>query len=354
MVNPRPFKAGVVAFLSSNPVRNNIRQDNLDKNILSENCFDKTVKKNSYSVKLFDSESSIEGFNAPKQITSPEKVDSILQDVVALSSVPEGQLYKLKALEKKDVHIKEYEGAKNYGLKTPDGSFFELKTLAKIDKEGFRARSIAVHPVDKNGNVQEKPSSVRIAFGGTSTWSDMPRTITMAATKLPLQNYKHIGALINKTSEEYKANYVSELSSSKVVVSAHSAGTTHAMHAYEQLNEMGVSTKLRLYEPYGAKFMGSNFDKYKDIVSYRTHNSFLQQAGFDGDAIGLTEYLPPSQDKDACNGAGIIGGIEGHKLICVASLAIDKERNKLLSNQTGVLDIMYNITESKNASSIGI
>jgi len=322
-----------------------------------------------HSVKLFDSEAPPQGFNFPEDImlpdetglpkgaTSPERIDSVLKDIVALSSVPEGALKSLKPLEKKGVFVKEYEGSQNYGLKTPDGSYFELRTLAKIDKDGFRARAIAVHEVNESGEIQRNPSSVRVAFGGTAKWSDAPRTVAMHLTKMPISFGKNIDKLLNETSSAYKEAYGKDISSQKLVVSAHSAGTTHAMEAYKKLNlQYGIKSKLRLYEPFGANYhFNVNKDSmdHSETISYQTHNSFLASMGYDGATIGYTEVLPKSKEKDACNGAGILGSIEGHKLVCVASQAIDKERNKGLLSQVGVFDIMHNSTNVTNTSSRG-
>lgn len=234
-------------------------------------------------------------------LSNKEKNDGIILDSIGLSSFPDSNASKLGQLRSKGLYIDAVsKGSKeDFNLMTAEGSNYELRTLANVNMRGFHARSYLVYPKE-DGFTNLMPSSLRIAFGGTKQYSDIPRTTAMFFTRRPLAYEKETDEFLDKTISKYKEIYGEDKTPKVIVVSAHSAGTPHAIKAYNTLKEKGLESdvQLRLYEPFGAKFTGFEPKEGENIATYVCKSSFLPRMGNAGETLGYTETLPsPASEK---------------------------------------------------------
>lgn len=269
-------------------------------------------------------------------------VDSIILDVVGLSSVPNKNLDKLKSLEIRGVliDIMEDKTKTDFRVTTPD-SVNELRTLAQVDADGFHARSYAVHSVDNKNITNPNPDTIRMAFGGTVKLGDVPRTFAMHVTKWPFLNEKLTNVFLDETLKSYEDSYGRKPFSEELTISAHSAGSTHAIKAFDLLNKKvpNLNAKLRLYEPFGAKFVDFDHGKHGKTVSYHSPKSFLNKMDVDGHHVGSKEILPVSSSQELCSSEGVLGSmiseIYAHTLLCVLDGTLEFKANQTESSSRG-------------------
>ncbi|MDA0780905.1 MAG: hypothetical protein PQ612_01765 [Rickettsiales bacterium] len=271
-------------------------------------------------------------------LSSKERDDGIIIDAVGLSSFPDSRAGKLNQLRPKGLYIDAADrGSKeDFSLMTTEGSNYELRTLENVNMRGFHARSYLVFP--KEGDSPALlPSSLRIAFGGTKQYSDIPRTTAMFLTGRPMAYEKETKEFLDKTMNKYQEAYGTDKVPRVIVVSAHSAGTPHAIKAYNILKEKGIRSdiQLRLYEPFGAKFTGFEPKEDENIATYVCKSSFLPKMYNAGKTLGHTETLPPPTDEKVANGTFISAAknaistpIMAHMLLWIVDSHIDRNATK--------------------------
>jgi len=267
-------------------------------------------------------------------LSTNERADGVILDSVGLSSFPDSRGSMLGKLRDKGLLVDaiKKEQDEDFYVKTSN-SEYHLKSLVTLNKNGFHGRSSLVYPKNENG-FKDNPSSLRISFGGTKKITDVPRTTAMRLTSKPFVYEKAVNDFLDATFGEYENLYGKGSLPPAMIISAHSAGTPHAIRAYNILKEKGTKSDmhLRLYEPFGAKFTGFEPDENENVVSYRGYNSFMKDLYYGaGDTIGHTEDLPPSSREQLLNGT-MIGLMErvakrsvmSHTLLWMVDSYMDK------------------------------
>jgi len=237
---------------------------------------------------------------AKKEQELKVKNQGVLKDSAILSY---GNSVFSKQLEQKGVYIDE-RGDKDFRLETPDGSFV-FKKIAELEKGDFKARSMAIHNVNENGEVDKEPSEVSIAFGGPSKFSEIPKKFVAPSIAFPFEEKGLIKEMIRRTRYNFYYDYSKSIADKDVdlSVSAYSDDCKKGMSCHKELQRQGIESNLNLYEQKAPKI-----------------------------TTGLV-------------GAAIMAGVHANNLANIASAAIDGKYNSEMSK---VSDVMIFDTPSQD------
>lgn len=298
--------------------------------------------------KIYNNNMLLGSQTSPLNLSIQEINDGLVLDSVALSSFPNSQNSKLGQLRHKGLYIDVVDrGSKeDFNVIISEDSDYELRTLENVNMRGFHARSSIVFP-KVNGVSSSKPSSLRIAFGGTKQWTDVPRTAAMYLTKRPFTYEKETNEFLDSTLKKYKDTYGDE--PNVIVVAAHSAGTSHAIKAYKLLQDKEVKSdmRLRLYEPFGLDYTGFQPQENENVATYISEKSFLPSMSQAGKVSGHTQVLPaPSREKVengswiSAAGRAISTPIMAHLLLWMVDSHLDKNNSSHRESSSSLESIL--------------
>lgn len=219
------------------------------------------------------------------------KNQEIVKDSAALSY---GNSVFRKKLEKNGIYIDD-RGCKDFKLETPEGSYV-FKEIAKLERGDFKARSMAIHKVDKDGVVDKEPSSVSITFGGSSKFTDIPKKLATSPVKFPFNDDFLVKEMIRRTRYNFYYDYSKSIADKDVdlSVSAYAGDCKLGMSCQKELHNQGIESQLNLYEHKAPKI-----------------------------TTGLV-------------GAALMAGAQAYNLATIASAAIDGEYNSDVSRVSDV------------------
>jgi hypothetical protein len=296
-------------------------------------------------------------------LSSQEIKDGVFLDCVGLT-FPDGKNGStLDKLRERGLYINAVDkgSREDFNVNTNESNY-ELQTLADLDISGFHARSYAVFPIKENLKSQT-PTTLRVAFGGTRKLPDAPRTAAMFITKRPFAYEKQTKEFIEKTFQQYEKKHGEKTLPNNIIVSAHSAGTTHAIEAYNilktTLKEKGISAKahLRLYEPFDVRSTGFKPEEGESVVSFVSQNSFLPKIPYYGETIGHKEVLPPSSRKKLLDGTliglaekALSSSLMAHTLLWMVDSNLDKNLGTTINKMDSLESLLSLSTSCQSLS----
>ena len=257
-------------------------------------------------------------------ISHDRKFNEIVTDATSLLSIPperlQANLRDITALvqNKVGLNVTTLNGLPVLRVTTPDHSTFELRQLHESNEPGFHAAAFLMRKM-VNDSKEEPPPTLKLAFGGTSTTKDFPRTLAMQLTQQPMLKDKEPFAFLKRSLKAYKKTSEGQKPVERIELAAHSAGAPAAMRALKILREHlpKANIGLNLYEPFGAKFGLHNVTLHQNVSTYIHSLSLLPKMKPHGSNVG-DEYVLPQTNHTACNNP-----IDAHRMICLLDAAND-------------------------------
>lgn len=233
---------------------------------------------------------------------SHAQFNNMIHDCVGLMSVPPSRLQQniknMETLEPIGVSVKyrEQKGKQFFTIKSHNHSLSQLCKISEKNAPGFHAAALTQHKIT-NGVVSPSPHSINIAFGGTITLFDIPRTLSIHVGQQQHIDEKLLKEFMEQCITNFQKEYPRSTHLQRFSITAHSAGAQTALRFAEMIKEKlpRAYVTIALYEPFGARFLKYNSKNSFQTISYFNGKSFLNKLPIeDGKAVGKEVILPES------------------------------------------------------------